>query len=969
MADSDFERKIQETGERLHASVGTSTPSLFDRRSLMGRLVRKAITDPELRTALFRFVDVLPMLDSAESIAAHFRGYLESEAHRLGPGLRLLFAAGGNPFAAAAVRRVVETLARRFVVAERERELDKALAALRQVPAAVTVDAVGEAVFSEVEGQAYAERYLLLLDWLADRQASLCGDPRIHVSIKLSGLTADFDPLARDEVRRRVFARLRPMVERARRLGAGITVDMEQYEYKPLLLDLFRDWVETEGDGGWLPGIALQTYLPDTDQDLVDLIRWARRCGHRIGVRLVKGAYWDTEVALARQRGWPIPVSADKAATDARYERLTRLLFEHADIVQPAIASHNLRTLSHAIAAAEAQGLRRQDWEIQMLYGMAEPLAHAVVRQGLNLRIYLPVGELIPGIAYLIRRLVENTSATSILRQEYLEGAALDRLLAPPILEKEAALPEPDRPWGNLPLLDFSRAECRERFRKALETVRAELGRTEFLTIAGAPPQGAGFIESVNPAVPAEILGRLAAADESHAEQAVRNAAAAFPLWRGTPVETRVALCRKAADLMQARREYLAAWQVLEVGKNWREADADVAEAVDYLRYYALRMEELAGWKPTVCFPGETNHLRYEPRGVAVVIPPWNFPLAILAGMTAAALVAGNVVILKPASPAGLIARRFHALLREVGFPRDVCQLLPGSGETVGGYLVGHPQVQIIAFTGSREVGLGILRKAHTHSSGQTHVKQVVCEMGGKNAVIVDDDADLDEAVHWILHSAFGYQGQKCSAASRVIALGKVHDRLVRRLADALDSYLYGPPEDPAFVFGPLINRQAQRRVESYLEIGRREGRLYYLGRVPREGFYHPPAIFTDIEPCHRLAREEIFGPLLAVLRASRFADAVAMALNGDYALTGGVFSRLPAHLTLARERLRVGNLYLNRGITGARVGVQPFGGAKLSGTGMQAGGPDYLKEFLWTRVVSENTLRHGFVPFQADRV
>ena len=374
-------------------------------------------------------------------------------------------------------------------------------------------------------------------------------------------------------------------------------------------------------------------------------------------------------------------------------------------------------------------------------------------------------------------------------------------------------------------------------------------------------------------------------------------------------------------------------------------------------------MAQLDGWQPTLCFPGETNHLRYEPRGVAVIIAPWNFPLAILAGMTAAALVTGNCAIMKPAAPAQIVAHRFMEILRAAGFPPDVCQLLPGRGDAIGDFLVGHPRIHVIAFTGSREVGLTILDKAARLAPGQTHVKRVVCEMGGKNAIIIDTDADLDDAVAQIIQSAFGYQGQKCSACSRVIAVGAVHDKLVARLAAALDAFPYGPPEDPQFVFGPVITRAAQQKAIAYVEIGRQEGRLYYQGRVPADGFYVPPAIFTGIEPQHRLAREEIFAPLLAVLRAASFERALDIALDADYALTGGVFSRLPQHLQLARERFRVGNLYLNRRITGALVAAQPFGGVKLSGTGTQAGGPDYLKQFMWTRVVSENTMRHGFVP------
>jgi RHH-type proline utilization regulon transcriptional repressor/proline dehydrogenase/delta 1-pyrroline-5-carboxylate dehydrogenase len=402
---------------------------------------------------------------------------------------------------------------------------------------------------------------------------------------------------------------------------------------------------------------------------------------------------------------------------------------------------------------------------------------------------------------------------------------------------------------------------------------------------------------------------------------------------------------------------------VLEQGKNWREADADVAEAIDYLKYYAFQMERLDGWRPTIDFPGETNATRFEARGVAVVIAPWNFPLAILTGMTAAALVTGNCAIMKPAMPAQIVAHRLHSILLEAGFPPEVCQLVPGRGAAIGDTLVDHADVQVIAFTGSREVGLRILERSAKLAPGQRHVKRVVCEMGGKNAIIVDDDADLDDAVRETLHSAFGYQGQKCSACSRLIAVGGVHDALVARLAAALDAYPYGPPEDPQFVFGPLITPEARRKVLEYIEIGKTEGRLAYLGRVPAEGYYAPPAIFTGIAAHHRLAQEEIFGPVLSVMHSSTFEGALELALDSQYALTGGVFSRYPEHLRLARERFLAGDVYLNRRITGARVGAQPFGGYRLSGTGIQAGGEEYLRQFMWSRVVTENTIRHGYVP------
>jgi RHH-type proline utilization regulon transcriptional repressor/proline dehydrogenase/delta 1-pyrroline-5-carboxylate dehydrogenase len=949
-----LEALIREIGARLHRTAARSRPALFGARGVRGALLRQALADERLRTALFQFLDVLPQLERAGEIAEHFRAYLEGQ--RLAGAWGRLLRLGTHPALAWAVRASVARSARLFLVEESAAEVRRVIRGLAQIGAGATLDAVGEAVLTEREADAYLARYLDLLAW----QQAAGSAP--HLSLKLSALTPRFDPLDPAGSERRVLARLAPLIAEVARARGALTVDMEHSELKPLVLRVFRAIAEAGPSSGWLPGVALQAYLPETERDLEELARWARASGRRIAVRLVKGAYWDTEVALARQRRWPVPVLQDKAATDAAYERLTRALFENRDALYPALGSHNLRCLAHAIALAEQLGLERGEWEIQMLYGMADPLARALAAMGLPLRVYVPTGDLVSGIAYLIRRLLENTASTSILRQTYADGAELERLLAAP--QPRAQTAETAAPaFANTPPTDFSRAAERDRFAQALARVRSEIGQRYALAIPGAREAPESERPALNPARPSEVLGVVALAGRAHAARAIENAVAAFPAWRDVPAAQRIELALRAAGLLLARRHELAAWQVLEQAKSWREADADVAEAIDYLRYYAQEAARLDGWRETVCFPGERNLSRYEPRGVAVVIAPWNFPLAILAGMTAAALVTGNCAIMKPAAPAGIVAHKFHQILLEAGFPPPVCQLVPGRGAGVGDFLVAHPQVHVIAFTGSREVGLALLEQAARLAPGQTHVKRVVCEMGGKNAIIVDEDADLDEAVPHILHSAFGYQGQKCSACSRLIAVGRVHERLVERLAQALDAHPYGPPEDPQYVFGPVITREAQERALRYIEIGRREGRLHYRGRVPEDGYYVAPAIFTGIEPHHRLAREEIFAPVLGVLHAADFEQALAIALDSDYALTGGVFSRLPAHLAAARERFRVGNLYLNRRITGALVAAQPFGGVRLSGTGIPAGGPDYLKQFLWSRTVSENTVRHGFVP------
>ncbi|MBI4205913.1 MAG: bifunctional proline dehydrogenase/L-glutamate gamma-semialdehyde dehydrogenase [Betaproteobacteria bacterium] len=950
-----LEPLVGEIGRRLYRDAARSRPALFGARGVRGALLAHALADERLRNALFQFIDVLPQLEASDSIAAHFRSYLAG--HRLaGPWGRLL-RLGNHPVAAWAVRAAVMRTARLFLVEEKPATVKRTLAEIARTRAAVTIDAVGEAVLSEPEADQYAARYVELLRW----QAAAGASPP-HISIKLTALTPRFDPLDPEGTERRVLARAEPLLAEVRRTRAALTVDMEHHELKPLILRVFRALVEAFPDHDWQPGIALQAYLPETERDLAELVRWARASGRRIGVRLVKGAYWDTEVALARQRRWPIPVYLSKSDTDANYERLTRRLFEARDAIYPAIAGHNLRSLAHAIALAETLRIARTEWEIQMLYGMAQPLARAVAALGPQLRIYVPTGDLVIGIAYLIRRLLENTADTSILRQTYAESQDPGVLLSAPVPATHA--PESSAPeFANIPLTDFSRDAAREAFRQALAQVRTQLGRDYRLSIPGAREAPQAEQPSINPARPDEILGRIELAGTGHAEQAITNAVEAFAAWRATPAAQRTALALRAAGIMLERRAALAAWQVLEQGKNWREADADVAEAIDHVRYNAGRAVPLDGWRTTHDFPGESNAARFEPCGVALVVAPWNFPLAILAGMTSAALVTGNCAIMKPAAPAQIVAHGFHAILLEAGFPPEVCQLLPGRGGEIGDYLVRHPQVDVIAFTGSREVGLRIAALAAQPAPGQTHVKRVVCEMGGKNAIIVDEDADLDEAVLQILHSAFGYQGQKCSACSRVLAVGAVHDRLASRLAAALDAYPCGPPEDPQYVLGPVITREAREKALAYIEIGKSEARLFFQKHVPDTGFYVPPTIFTNVEPHHRIAREEIFGPVLALLRAASFEQALGLALESDYALTGGVFSRLPEHLALAKERYRVGNLYLNRRITGALVSVQPFGGVKLSGTGIQAGGPEYLKQFLWSRVVSENTMRHGFVP------
>ncbi|MDP9441652.1 MAG: aldehyde dehydrogenase family protein, partial [Actinomycetota bacterium] len=448
------------------------------------------------------------------------------------------------------------------------------------------------------------------------------------------------------------------------------------------------------------------------------------------------------------------------------------------------------------------------------------------------------------------------------------------------------------------------------------------------------------------------------------AEAAIGAARRAWERWSRTPARERAAVLFRAADWLRSRRDEIAALQVFEAGKPWKEADGDVCEAVDFCEYYGREMLRLDSGGPVESPPGESNRLQYRPRGIVTVISPWNFPLAIPCGMVTAALVTGNCVLFKPAEQTPATAYRLVQALEAGGLPPGVLSFLPGVGEEVGAHLVAHPEVAVIAFTGSKDVGLSIVETAAGHHPGQRHVKRVIAEMGGKNPLIVDDDADLDQAIPAAVYSAFGYAGQKCSATSRLIVVDSVYDEVVARLTGAARELRVGHPRDMAVQVGPVIDEEAQARIRRYIDIAATEGRLA-LARddVPDVGWFMGPTIVVDAPPGSRVACDEIFGPVLTVLRAADLDDALALANDTEYALTGGVLSRSPANIAKVTAELRAGNVYVNRGTTGAVVGRQPFGGYGLSGVGTKAGGPDYLLQFLDPRVVTENTLRQGFAP------
>lgn len=520
-------------------------------------------------------------------------------------------------------------------------------------------------------------------------------------------------------------------------------------------------------------------------------------------------------------------------------------------------------------------------------------------------------------------------------------------------------------PFRNTPLTDFADPRNVMTMEKALAEAQRDFGKEYPLIIHGEKVKTGQKLRSVNPANPHEIIGVVQRASVGHVDQALASAAQAFGEehdgergWRWERPRTRVQYLLKTAEVMRRRRAELTAFLILEAGKNWVEADADIAEAIDFCEFYAREALRYAQPQPVEEMAGEATSLTYLPLGVGVVIPPWNFPLAILTGMTVAAWVTGNTVVLKPASDTAVLGAKFMEIMEEIELPPGVVNFLTGPGNEIGHRLVTDPRVHFVAFTGSREVGLQVVEQAAKHRPGQRAIKRVIAEMGGKNAVIVDDEADLTAAVEGVVASAFGYQGQKCSAGSRAIVVADVYDAFVAQLQARVATLTMGAPKDRANIMGPVINEKQLMAIQKYIEIGQHEGKLLCGGhRLPSSGFFLEPTVFIDVDAKARIAHEEIFGPVLAVIRANSFAEALQIANVTEYALTGAVYSRNRDKLALASSRFHVGNLYLNRKCTGAMVGVHPFGGFNMSGTNAKAGGRDYLRLFVQAKSVAEKNL------------
>ena len=956
--------------------------AIFDTKSWYGKIMDWCMKNEAFKTKMFHFVDVLPSLRNNKEIASHVKEYFARDGEM--PAIFSNLAIAGS-FAPAlmskAIQSQVMSMSKMFITGESPKSILKILKKQRDKGIGFTVDLLGEVTLSEKEANAFQGRYFDLLNVLSDEadkwknhkvlDSDANGNeiPKVNISIKLSALHPyqNVDVAAWDKTKEALKNKLRPIFEAVIKRGAFINVDMEHYGFKDLTFAVFGELICEERFKNYRHfGIVLQAYLRDSLKDLDGLLALSRKRGTPFKVRLVKGAYWDYERVIAEQKDWAIPVFCKKQESDLNFERCCYEMLKHPEHLELAVGSHNIRSISSAIAIAKDFGVPKKALEFQMLYGMTEELKNALVEDSYPVREYMTVGDLIPGMAYFVRRLLENTSNESFLRSRFSEGADAQRLLKNP---EENLTPTADRPrreagkFYNEAFIDFGISENREALSKAIELTKQEFGVNCPVILNGEEIPSSDTLPRLNPSHPNQIVANVSLATQAQAQEAVQYAKTASESWRKTSVEDRCQYLEKIADAILAERYRLSAIEIHEVGKPWKEADGDICEAVDFCRYYAEEMRRLAVPNREGSVLGENSAYYYQPKGVALVIAPWNFPLAILSGMVVAALVTGNTVVIKPAEQSSWIAYEFMKILKKVGLPKGVVQFVTGLGETVGEYLTGDKDINMIAFTGSKEVGLHIFKRSATLVEGQLSVKKCIIEMGGKNAIIVDSDADLDEAVGGILYGVFGFQGQKCSACSRVIVLESVYDILKERLVESAKSIDVDYAEYPHTYVGPVVDEEAKQRIEKITESAKAYGNLLFEGTIPKEGYFVPPMIFDGLSHDSALAQTELFGPVVALFKVKDIEEAVRLANDTAFGLTGALYSRSPKNVDYVRENFNVGNFYINRPNTGALVKRHPFGGVKLSGIGSKAGGPDYLLQFMDPKAVIENTLRRGFTP------
>lgn len=992
----DFQKQVEQTGLEIFELMQSQNTSVLDKDWWYERMMQWSMKNESFKTKMFRFVDVLPSLNTDTQVVNYFKEYLSQEDGSLPSVFNFGVGVGSlAPFLMAKViRKNITQVAKLFIAGESVKDILPQILKSRLKKMAFSINLLSEVTLNEKEALDYQSRCIDLIHQLAlasqswDFNSQIDIDsqsPKVNISIRLSAIYSQIKLTAWEHTKSVLKERLRPIFQAAKDKNVFLNIDMEHYHLKNLTLEVFKELVmEAEFKDYPHIGLVIQTYLKDSYDDLTELIQLAQKRKVPFTIRIVKGAYWDYEIIVAEQKNWHYPIYTQKKETDINFERCAKLLIDHLPAVKIALGSHNIRSIASTLVYAKDQNL--SDLEFQMLFGMAQPLKQALVHKGLRVREYIPVGELIPGMAYLVRRLLENSANESFLQLMQLNSHNSSKdLLADPLEEFknnknsdsfQQKSEKKQSSFVNEPVLDFSLKIHRTKFQEALDRQKKLRRPTYQIVIGHKSIKTDRTLLSFNPSY-GTPLGKIYVASKKETEMAVQEARTAFPKWKKQSISNRSELVKKLASLILENRYDLAALQTLEVGKPWEEADADITEAIDFCNYYALHAQKLdkGYWIGEVT--GETTCYQYNPRGVVGVISPWNFPLAILTGMVSAAVVTGNTVVMKPAEQSSITAAMLMEMIQKAGFPKGVVNFLPGYGEDIGDYLVCHKDVNLIAFTGSRDVGLSIIKKtAHTFED-QYAVKRSIIEMGGKNAIIVDESADWDEAIAGVISSAFGFAGQKCSACSRVIILQSIYDKFVQRLIEAVKNLHQKPTDDPDAYLGPVIDKEAFLRIHTMMQkVSAPPAYQADVGHLIKAkaaqentegGYFIPPTVFTDVDPNSFLAQNEIFGPILAAIKAKDLTEAVKIANGTRYGLTGGIYSRSPQNIEYVKERLEVGNLYINRGITGAMVNRHPFGGLKQSGVGSKTGGPDYLLQFLEPVALTENTMRRGFAPKQED--
>jgi RHH-type proline utilization regulon transcriptional repressor/proline dehydrogenase/delta 1-pyrroline-5-carboxylate dehydrogenase len=961
----ELEQSIANEGTQIFNEIKKGQESLFDKQYWLGRMMEWVMKDPGFKVDLFRFVDVLPALVSNEQVAKHIKEYLIQKDRELpqivGSALKLSSFSFARGLTANAIRKNVSEIAGRFIAGNSIKSAARVLTKLHEEGFTTTIDLLGEKVLSQQESDVYFERYRQVI---ADLPTIINPD-QANVSLKISALTCH---LPEEDPEFSVFSakeRILPLLRQARSQKVFINFDLESYQSAEIIYKLFHEIILSDEYKSWPHlGIVVQAYLVKSENYIAMLLEACKARKTPITIRLVKGAYWDYEVVRAQQLGIECPVFKQKAETDHNFERLSKILLDNHHILKPAFGSHNIRSLSHALAYAKKKNIDPSKFEIQMLYGMAEAERKVLRSKNYHVRIYVPIGEMLIGMSYLVRRLLENTSQMGFLKLSHHDRVASDILLAPPLV-KNNIQEEILTNFKNQAHLDFTKESERKLFTKNIQDIEQKLPMRIPVIIGGEKYISNFHKEHKSPNNITKIISKIDLADIIAVDKAIKYSQDIFLELNNLGVKTRAEKLVKLADILRHDRYELSALMCHEVGKTWAEADADVIEAIDFCNFYAERaLVELETHAVGVT-PGEQNHLSYQGRGPTAIIAPWNFPLAIICGMSVAAYVAGNPIIIKPSEQSSATAYYLFERMLKAGFLPQGCHFLPGKGEEVGAYLCEHPQVATICFTGSKAVGLEILQRAYTHIKNQKLIKKVICEMGGKNAIIVDDDADLDEAIAGVIKSAFGYAGQKCSAASRVIILESIRDVFMKRLVEAADSLVMGNSLLPSTELGPVIDTEAYERLQLKIKDLQVDSSsmICHLGESIKGGYFIPPVIVEVKDPQHWLMQEELFGPILAVHVVENLEQALKIANDSFYALTGAFYSRSPHNISLVKQKFNVGNLYINQKCTGAAVNRQPFGGFKMSGTGPKAGGTHYLLSLVDAKATCENTMRRGFTP------